>query len=62
VHEDQLFAYASAGLVDDAIDTLRALMSEPGMLTFRLVDAHPAFDKLHDHPGYIELRERYLED
>jgi len=62
VHQDLLFAYASAGLVDDAIDTLRALMSEPGTITFRFVDAHPVFDKLHDHPGYIELRERYLED
>ncbi len=55
------FNLAGAGLHDEAIAELRVMFEEPGGLGFRYVDANPAFDALRDHPGYIELRERFGE-
>ena len=52
---------AGAGLHDEAIAELRVMFEEPGGSGFRYVDANPAFDALRDHPGYIELRERFGE-
>jgi hypothetical protein len=53
------FSLALAGLHDEAITELRVMFEEPGGLGFRFVDAWPDFDALKDHPGYIELRERF---
>ena len=47
------------GLYDDAIAELRAMLETPGGNTFTFVDATPTFDVLKDHPGYVELRERF---
>ncbi len=55
------FFLAVAGLHDEAIAELRVMFEEPGGLGFRYVDAFPVFDALRDHPGYIELRERFAE-
>ena len=50
---------AGAGLHDEAIAELRVMFEEPGGSGFRYVDGVPVFDVLKDHPGYIELRERF---
>jgi TolB-like protein len=53
------FEFADAGQTDRAIDALELLFADPSFITFRFVDAHPAFDDLRDNPRYIELRRRY---
>ncbi len=53
------FNLAGAGLHDEAIAELRVNFEEPGGFGYRYVDANPTFDALRDHPGYIELRERF---
>jgi tetratricopeptide (TPR) repeat protein len=50
---------ANAGLYEAAIEELEVMFKEPGGRGFRLVDSLPVFDLLKDHPGYIELRERF---
>ncbi len=55
------FNLAVAGLHDEAIAELRVMFEEPGGFGFRFVDAFPDFDAMRDHPGYIELRERFGE-
>ena len=50
---------ADAGLHEEAIEELRVMFEAPGGHGFRYVDALPVFDILEDHPGYIELRQRY---
>ena len=52
---------AYVGLHEEAIEELRGMFDEPGGHGFRYVDADPVFDVLKDHPGYIELRERYAD-
>jgi len=54
-----LFAYATIGLTDGAISLLEQYMTGPHTMTFRFVDAHPAFDGMRDHPEYAELRLKY---
>lgn len=53
------WALVEAGLYDDAVAELRTLLEPPVGHRFPWVDATPAFDVLKDHPGYIELRERF---
>ena len=53
------FEFADAGQTDRAIDALELLFAGPSFITFRFVDAHPAFDDLRDRPRYIELRRNY---
>jgi tetratricopeptide (TPR) repeat protein len=52
---------ANAGLHDAAIEELRVMFEEPGGHRFRRADARPALAVLKDHPGYIELRERFAD-
>jgi len=49
----------AAGLYDEAIVELRVMLEEPGGHRFRYIDANPIFDSIRQHPGYIELRERF---
>ena len=58
-HLGYAFDLAGAGLHDEAIAELRVMFEEPGGFGFRYVHAFPVFDALRDHPGYIELRERF---
>jgi len=60
-HRGYAFNLAGAGLHDEAIAELRVMFGEPGGSGFRYVDAFPYFDAMRDHPGYIELRERFGE-
>ena len=53
------WAFVELGLHDEAVEELRTLLEEPVGHRFSFIDATPAFDVLKDHPGYIELRERY---
>ena len=53
------WAFAKAGLYDEAVDELRTMLEPPAGHRFPWIDATPAFDDLKDHPGYIELRERF---
>jgi TolB-like protein len=50
---------ADVGLHDDAIRELKTTLEQPGGRRFPFIDATPSFDVLKDHPGYIELRERF---
>ena len=50
---------ADVGLHDDAIRELKATLEQPGGRRFPFIDATPSFDVLKEHPGYIELRERF---
>ena len=59
IHRNYALNLSHAGLHDEAIAELRLMFEEPGGSGFRYVDAYPAFDALKDHPGYIELRERF---
>jgi TolB-like protein len=52
-------AFAQSGLLEDAIEELREMFENPGGHRFRYVDGFPVFDVLKDHPGYIELRDRF---
>ena len=47
------------GLHEEAIRELETMLEQPGGYRFPFVDATPAFDVLKDHPGYVELRERF---
>jgi hypothetical protein len=60
-HFGYAISLAGAGLHDEAIAELRVMFEEPGGYGFRYVDAFPVFDALRDHPGYIELRERFAD-
>jgi TolB-like protein len=53
------FEFAAAGQADRAIDALELMFAGPSFVTFRYVDAHPAFDDLRDNPRYAELKQRY---
>ena len=50
---------ARVELHEEAIAELRVMFEEPGGHGFRYVDAWPEFDALKNHPGYIELRQRF---
>jgi TolB-like protein len=50
---------ADVGLHDEAIRELKTTLEQPGGRRFPFIDATPSFDVLKDHPGYIELRERF---
>jgi TolB-like protein len=50
---------ADVGLHDDAIRELKTTLEQPGGRRFPFIDATPSFDVLKDHPGYVELRERF---
>ncbi|MEJ2129708.1 MAG: hypothetical protein P8X81_12805, partial [Woeseiaceae bacterium] len=54
--QDLAFVYATSGLGDELVDTLTEYFGAPHTMTFRLVDAHFAFDDFRDHAGYMELR------
>ena len=49
----------TAGLDDDAIAELRRMFAEPGGRSFRMVDAHPAFERLKGTPEYEALRAEF---
>jgi len=51
--------YALAGLGDEAVAELRAMLEEPGGHRFPFVDDAPAFDAIRDDPGYLALRDRF---
>ena len=51
--------FATTGLHDEAVGELRTMLEEPGGHRFPYVDGFPVFDVLRDHPGYVELRERF---
>ncbi len=53
------FEFADAGQTERAIDALKLMFAGPSFITFRYVDAHPAFDDLRDDPRYIELKRHY---
>jgi TolB-like protein len=51
--------FATTGLHDEAVAELRTMLEEPGGHRFPFVDGFQVFDVLRDHPGYVELRERF---
>jgi TolB-like protein len=53
------WSLADAGLHDEAVAELRTMLEAPGGHRFPYADGLPAFDVLEDHPGYVELRERF---
>jgi len=52
-------AYARAGMLDEAVAELRTMLEEPGGHRFPYIDGWPLFEVLQNHPGFIELRERF---
>ena len=48
-----------AGLNEEALQTLKTMLENPGGRNFQYIEVWPAFDTLRDDPVYIELRERF---
>lgn len=59
VYRNLAFAFAIAGMPDEAVNALDKMFAGASSITFLHVDIHPAFDSIRDHPGYVALRERY---
>jgi serine/threonine-protein kinase len=59
--EDLAATYARVGKPDLALDNLDHVLSIPGGLTVALLETHPAWDPLRDHPRFQEILERYAE-
>jgi TolB-like protein len=53
------WAYACAGLHEEAIEELRVMLEEPGGHRFPYFDGAAPFDELENYPAYIALRERF---
>jgi len=53
------WAFAAAGLNDEAVEELRIMLEQPGGHRFPYFDGDPIFAALKDQPGYVALRERF---
>ncbi len=51
--------YVHVGELDEAMDQLEHLLSNPGLLTVNWLRLHPAWDPLRDHPRFQALLEEY---
>ena len=51
--------YAMVGENDQALDTIRNILSLPGMYTIHHFELHPSFDAVRREPGYQAIREEF---
>lgn len=51
--------YVMAGKLDEAIDVLDTLLSQPSWVTVPMLRYHPSYDPLRDHPRFQVLLQKY---